>query len=80
MYPVGFRVIITGIVSDEMRKDINSWLMFLEKFNVVTPCRLVNWSNDFNPILRNIHKVQALLIKDVNQSSPHWEYLGWHDN
>lgn len=49
-------------VTDEMRKDINSCLMFLEKFNVVTSCRLINWSNDFDPILRNIQKVQALLI------------------
>lgn len=35
-------------VTDEMRKDINTWLLFSENFNVdgVTLCRLVNWSND----------------------------------
>lgn len=56
-------------VTEDMRRDIDTWLMFLENFNGVTSYRLVNWSMQMILISSYIQILQVMLIKDAGQFS-----------
>lgn len=65
-------------VTEDMRRDVDTWLMFLGNFNGVTSYRLVNWSNDFDP---QLYKDSAG-IADLGCGAVfghHWAYLDWPD-
>lgn len=66
-------------VTEEMRRDIDTWLMFLENFNGVTSYRLVNWSNDFDLQLYTDSAGNADLGCGA-VFGHHWAYLGWPDH
>lgn len=65
-------------VTEEMRKDIYTWLAFLEDFNGITSYRIANWLNDFDLELFTDSAGNASLGCGAVFGT-HWVYLAWPD-